>query len=89
MTGCSRFDCGELIGLARPTGLNFLLGFCLDVAVLKDPSLGDTFGTITMFVDSLMPAIEFTLFICYYALAFGSCFVSNVFACGLGNFKTS
>ena len=89
MTGCSRFDCGELIGLTRPTGLNFLVGFCLDEAVLNDPTLGDTFGTITMLVDSLMPAIEFTLLICYYALAFGSCFASNVFAWGLGNFKTS
>ena len=89
MTGCSRFDCGELIGLARPTGLNFLVGFCLDEAVLNDPTLGDTFGTITMLVNSLMPAIEFTLLICYYALAFGSCFAKNVFAWGLGNFKTS
>ena len=64
MTGCSKFVCGEAIGLVRPTGLNFLLGLCLVVTVLYDPALGETFGTITIFVDVLMPAIEFTLLIC-------------------------
>jgi hypothetical protein len=65
MTGCSKFDCGEAIGLARPTGLNFLLGFCLALlTVLNDPALGETLGTITIFVDAFMPGTELTLFIC-------------------------